>query len=140
MIDGILRGGAPYIGYNHPELNQAVTDQLQKHVTYYVWWFYCHDPAIQLGKLLLQITPPSLDKFSMQTPGSVAVEVALKWQFSIDFALGNKTKPILSPRVRAIMVIHGMRCRSVTLSQGCTKFLVQVFTQSYFCSCTASYL
>ena len=65
-----------HIGYGHPRLLAAIKQQLDE-LSFAPRRFTC-EPAVDLARRLVEISPPGLDKVLFATGGSDAVEIALK--------------------------------------------------------------
>lgn len=130
LIDGMSSWWACLFGYNVKELNEAATEQLSK-MSHIMFGGLTHQPAVDLAKTLVEITPEGLDKVFFSDSGSVAVEVAMKMALQYWQALGkSKTKFIALKKG-----YHGdtFAAMSVTDPEGSMHALYQDFVaKNYF--------
>ena len=91
LIDGMASWWAVIHGYNHPVLNGAMRDQLDR-MAHIMFGGITHPAAAELCELLAGITPGQLPHVFLSDSGSVAVEVGIKMALQYHLSQGCHTR------------------------------------------------
>lgn len=106
LVDGMSSWWAAIHGYNHPQLNQAVHTQLES-MSHVMFGGITHQPAIDLCRQLVAMTPDALECVFLADSGSVAVEVAMKMALQYWQAKQATSAESAFNRHRFLTIAHG---------------------------------
>lgn len=97
LVDGMSSWWAAIHGYNHPQLNRAAIQQLEK-ISHVMFGGITHPAAIALCRRLVEMTPQVLECVFLADSGSVAIEVALKMALQYWQSRGEQRQHMLTLR------------------------------------------
>ncbi len=137
LIDGMSSWWCVINGYNHPRLNKAIKNQVNK-FSHIMFGGFTHRPAVELAKKINKITPSSLQKVFFSDSGSVSVEVAMKFAVQYWYSKNlNKKKKFLTVRNG----YHGDTMGTMSVSDpinGMHKMFEKSLLKQYYVSCPES--
>ena len=75
-LDFVAGVSACALGHQHPRVNEAIKNQLDKYSHVMVYGEYAQSPAVDYCKLLVSLLPPQLNKVYLVNSGTEACEGA----------------------------------------------------------------
>ncbi len=94
-IDAISSWWVNLFGHSNPEINKRVKEQIER-LEHVILAGFTHQPAVELAKRLVGLTPEGLQKVFFADNGSSAVEVALKMSYHYHSNRGENRPLFLS--------------------------------------------
>lgn len=91
LIDGMASWWSVIHGYNHPVLTETVKNQVE-HLSHVMFGGLTHEPAIELCRKLIELTPDGLNRVFLCDSGSISVEVAMKMAIQYYYSKGYSGK------------------------------------------------
>ena len=112
VVDGMSSWWAAIHGYRNPALDAAIARQTGQ-FAHVMFGGLTHEPAVELGRRLVAVTPDPLERVFLADSGSVSVEVAMKMVLQFQRGTGRPE------RRRMLTVLGGYHgdtfdCMSVT--------------------------
>ena len=98
LVDGCSSWWTAIHGYNRPELNAAAKTQIDN-FSHVMFGGLTHQPAIDVCRKLIDMTPAGLERVFLADSGSVSVEVAMKMALQYWACQGSPNKhKFITPR------------------------------------------
>ena len=94
LIDGISSWWVVTHGHCHPRLQAAAKAQMEK-LDQVIFAGYTHEPAEEVARGMVDLTPDGLDYAFFSDSGSTSVEVAIKMALGYWYHTGSKRSKIL---------------------------------------------
>ena len=101
------------VGFDHPQLVKAASEQYQKFPAYHAFFGRVSEPAVALSEKLLEIAPVAMDKVFFTNSGSEANDTVVKMLWMINRGLGKPKRRKILSRVNAY---HGVTAITASMT------------------------